>query len=126
MTADRWVLVRWLLVIDALATGIVYGIGSRAEHQGLSFYYVNQFPGGMRAVGWLYLAVGALLAAGAHELEWRIAGHLLAVFAYLLYGIGLALAYTRGGDPGAGPVHMLLIAAMHAVLAVETARRKAK
>lgn len=117
-------MLRWVLVLDAIVTGLVYGIGSRGAHHGPVFYYLNQVPGGMRAIGYAYLLAGVLLAAGYRHPSIDVRAHLFAVFIYTLYAAGLIAAYWRGGDPGAGPVHMIGFACMHGVLAVAAARRK--
>lgn len=115
-------LVRALLIADALVTGVVYVLGIR--HLTASYYYLQQAPGGMRAIGAVYLLAGVLLLLARLGTRAAVTAHLVAVFVYLVYGAALALSYAHGGDPGAGPVHLVLIAAVHAGLATEAVRRR--
>lgn len=118
-------MLRSLLIADLIVTGIVYGIGPRGEHQGPTYFYLTQVPGGMRAIGCAFLVVGVTLLGARHRPRVQIYAHMTAVALYLMYGAGLGLSYLHSGDPGAGPVHFAALAALNGAFAVETARRKA-
>jgi hypothetical protein len=106
---DEVRLPRWLLAAHAVLLGVGYLAGPDAWSSGGSFTFIRDLGIPIRVWGAAFLLAGILLAARRRTL-----GHGLAAFAFVFWGIGLAVTLFTGQATGwGGPAHTLFAASAH-------------
>lgn len=116
----------FLLVADALLTGVGYLFGPAELRRSPALDYFDALPGGMTGIGAVLLLVAALLILGRFVLYGTVMrrwGHALGSGVYFLLAVGVLTTLFLPQDSGASWIHLLVIMAMHLRAASEPTGR---
>lgn len=104
--------VRYFLIIHALALGLGYALGPARWYSGGTFAVVRDLGVPISLWGGAFITVGILLLVGQHT--W---GHIIGLISFTFWGLALATTLYTGQLSGWGsPVHNLLLAVpLHAL-----------